>query len=66
MFNHKDLVVIKPEWLERGEMPDQVYVVLDGESDYGSVKITPSWDTGLRFPPINTVKAECLTLWEQL
>ena len=64
MFKDKDLVSIKPEFLERHETGLEVYSVLGDESDYGSVKITPSWDTGLRYPPINTVRSECLTIFK--
>lgn len=65
MFKEKDLVKIKPQWLERGESPDLIYLVVGEESDYGAVKIFPTWDTGLRFPPINTVRSECLNLHKE-
>lgn len=61
MFKDKDLVQIKPEWLEHGETGLEVYLVLGDESEHGAVKILPTWDMG-RFPPINTVKSKCLQL----
>jgi hypothetical protein len=64
MFKKNDLVTIQAEWLEQGESPDLIYLVINDESDYGAVQIFPSWDTGLRFPPIHTVKAECLNLYK--
>lgn len=64
MFKDKDLVQIKSEWLERNETGLEVYLVLGDESEYGSVKITPTWNTGLIYPPINTVQSECLKLAE--
>lgn len=64
MFKDNDLVMIKPEFLEKHESGLEVYLVLGDESDYGAVKITPSWDTGLRYPPINTVRAECLNIFK--
>lgn len=60
MFKDQDLVKIKPEWLESHETGLEVYVVLGNESEHGAVKIFPTWDTGLRFPPINTVRSVCL------
>tara|TARA_R110000868_G_scaffold234132_1_gene487835 strand:+ start:749 stop:943 length:195 start_codon:yes stop_codon:yes gene_type:complete len=61
MFKDKDLVTIKPAFLEKDETGSEVYLVLGDESDYGSVKITPTWNTGLTFQGINTVRSECLT-----
>jgi len=63
MFKQFNLVTIKPEWLEKGESPDDVYLVVGEQSDHGSVKITPV-ECALRYPPINTVKAECLQLYK--
>jgi hypothetical protein len=63
MFKQFNLVTIKPEWLEKGESPDHVYLVVGEQSDHGSVKITPV-ETSLPYPPINTVKAECLQLYK--
>jgi hypothetical protein len=62
MFKDKDLVIIKPEFLSAQETGEEVYIVLGDESDFGSVKIAPTWDTGLRYPPINTIRSECITL----
>lgn len=64
MFKDKDFVSIKPEFLENHETGLEVYLVLGDESDYGAVKITPSWNMGLRYPPINTVRSECLTIFK--
>jgi len=61
MFKQFNLVTIKPEWLEQGESPDEVYMVVGEESEFGSVKITPI-DSPLPYPPINTVKAQSLQL----
>jgi hypothetical protein len=65
MFKDQDLVTIKPEWQEMHDKPEHIYLVLGDESDHGAVKITPTWDTGLRFPPINTVKAASLQLTKE-
>jgi hypothetical protein len=63
MFKQYNLVTIKTEWLEKHENPDSVYLVVGEESDNGAVKITPV-ECSLRFPPINTVRAECLQLYK--
>lgn len=63
MFKQFNLVTIKTEWLEKGESPDSVYLVVGEQSDHGSVKITPV-DCSLAYPPINTVRAECLQLYK--
>jgi hypothetical protein len=62
MFRDQDLVQIKTEWLEGNETGSEVYLVLGDESESGSVKIFPTWATGLKYPPINTVRGECLKL----
>ena len=63
MFKQFNLVTIKTEWLEKGESPDSIYLVVNEESDSGAVQITPV-ETTLRFPPINTVRADCLQLYK--
>ena len=63
MFKKFNLVTIKSEWLEKGESPDHVYLVVGEQSDHGAVKITPV-ESPLRYPPINTVRAECLQIYK--
>jgi len=60
VFKNQDLVKIKSEWLEGNETGLEVYIVLGDESEFGAVKIFPTWDTGLKYPPINTVQSVCL------
>jgi hypothetical protein len=65
MFIKNDLVVIKPEFLEVGEAEHDVYIVLEDQSPYGSLKITPNWDMDLVFKPIQTMKAECFNIYKK-
>ena len=56
-----DIVKIVPEWREPHEDPDQLYVVVEvvEYDDHTKIDITPL-NTGLHFPPINTVRPESL------
>ena len=47
MFKENDLVKIKPEWLERDESPDLIYLVVGEENDFGAVKISEEKDKAL-------------------
>ena len=37
MFKKNDLVKVKAEWLDPGESPDLIYLVIDDESERGAV-----------------------------